>query len=253
MAWSLSHASNYSLIQSNSTMFCFFNYQNFKSLIPQRHYIKFDQKTHIAIKVPSFFFSYGHISLQRLLRRHGSSDQSSPDGTSHRSRPHSTRRPIHGAGTEPRRHAIPHIVHVPQRHGAALHAGVDEPDDPQPVPPRPARVAGRVEHPIGPELRGVAGLERLDSGDEAGSSAAYSSEEVAAAGEEGEVVTEITAAPASFFVEEVLRGGGELVDVANWDRDLDPLVRVVESGLGIIRVGFSFAIHFVDLWILFWF
>nr|POE84235.1 hypothetical protein CFP56_71176 [Quercus suber] len=42
----------------------------------------------------------------------------------------------------------------------------------------------------------------------------------------------------SFFVEEVLRGGGELVDVANWDRDLDPLVRVVESGLGIIRVGF---------------
>nr|POF22893.1 hypothetical protein CFP56_38180 [Quercus suber] len=45
-------------------------------------------------------------------------------------------------------------------------------------------------------------------------------------------------ASASFFVEEVLRGGGELVDVANWDQDLDPLVRVVESGLGIIQVGF---------------
>ena len=45
-------------------------------------------------------------------------------------------------------------------------------------------------------------------------------------------------APASFFIEEVLRGGGEFVDVANWDRDLDPLVLVIESSLGIIRAGF---------------
>ena len=98
--------------------------------------------------------------------------------------------------------------------------------------------SGGLEHPIGLELRVVAGLEQFDSGDEAGSSATWSSKEEAVAGEEGEVVTEITATPASFFVEEVLRGGGELVDVVNWDRDLDPLVRVVESGLGIIWVGF---------------
>ena len=105
-------------------------------------------------------------------------------------------------------------------------------------------MAGRVEHPTNPELRGVAGFERFDSGNEAGSFAAYSPDEVAAAGVEGEVVAEITAAPASFFVEEVLRGGGELVDVSNRDRDLDPLVWVVESG---IRVGLSFAI--IHSWI----
>ena len=98
--------------------------------------------------------------------------------------------------------------------------------------------SGGLEHPIGLELHDVAGLERFDSDDEAGSSAAYSSEVVAAANEEGEVVAEITVAPASFFIEEVSRGGGEFVDVAKWDRDLDPLVRVIESSLGIIRVGF---------------
>ena len=98
--------------------------------------------------------------------------------------------------------------------------------------------SGGLEHPIGPELHGVTGLEWFDSDDEAGSSAAYSFEVVAAANEEGEVVAEITVALMSFFVEEVLWGRGELVEVANWDRDLDPLVWVVESGLGIIWVGF---------------
>ena len=61
---------------------------------------------------------------------------------------------------------------------------------------------------------------------------------VAVADEEGEVVAEITVALMSFFIEEVLWGRGELVEVVNWDRDLDPLVWVIESGLGIIWVGF---------------
>ena len=85
--------------------------------------------------------------------------------------------------------------------------------------------SGGLEHLIGLELRGVTELKRFDFGDEAGSSTAQSSEEVATVGEDGEVVAEITAALASFFVEEVLRGNGELVDDENWDQDFDPLVQ----------------------------
>lgn len=100
-------------------------------------------------------------------------------------------------------------------------------------------MARGIQNPVNTKLRGVAGLEGLDAGDEACAGTANGSGEVGASGVEGEVLAPGSALAAGFFVEEELGGGWELVEVS--DRDLEILVGVVETGLG--EVGASLVIR----------
>lgn len=90
-------------------------------------------------------------------------------------------------------------------------------------------MAGRVEDPVDLELGGVAGFEVLDAGEDPEGSAGDGAGEVGGSGVEGEVLAPGAALLERLLGEEVLGGGGELVEVLGFDRDLEVLVRVVEA------------------------
>ena len=175
-------------------------------------------------------FSYRHVAFQSLLRRDSDSNHDAADGARYRRRTHPSRCTIQRAGAESRRDAVPDVVGVPRCLDPALDAGVKEADDAEAVAPGAAGVAGGVEDAVDAELGGVAGLEGFNAADEAGGGATDSAGEVAAAGVEGEVLAPGSALAAGLLDEEVLRGGWELVEVANGDFEI--LVGVVPAFVG---------------------
>ncbi|PON47090.1 hypothetical protein PanWU01x14_247070 [Parasponia andersonii] len=140
------------------------------------------------------FFSNRHMSLDRLLRHHGHTNQNPTDHTRHNCQPHPSCRPIQHTCPETNRHAVPHITIVDT------------------------------------ELHGITRLKEFDAGHQFDIGVIDHTNEVAATGVEGEILALGTTLATSFFDKAKLGGGWELVEVLHWY--LKVLVGVVETGLG---------------------
>ena len=87
----------------------------------------------------------------------------------------------------------------------------------------------RVQDPVDLELRRVAGFEVLDAGEDPDGGAGDGAAEVSGSGVEGEILAPGAALLQGLLREEVLGGGGELVEVLRFYWDLEVSVRVVET------------------------
>lgn len=113
-----------------------------------------------------------------------------------------------------------------------LEAGEDEAHHAERVAESATREAPRVEYSVESDFEGVGGLGLAEALDGAPGGAGYGAGEVAGAGVVLEVVTPGAVGPGGFFGEEVLRRGGEVVELLNGD--VEVLVRVVDAGVVVI-------------------
>jgi hypothetical protein len=157
--------------------------------------------------------SYGrHISLGELLAGHGGAGEDPSDGASDGGGPRPVRRAEERAGAEPRRDAVDPVVAVARGDHGALHPGVHQPDDAQPVAEPAAAAAAGVEDAVGADLGGVPGLRARGGVAEAEGGAGDGAGEVPDARVVGEVLPPRAALRRGLLLEEELRRGGEVVE-----------------------------------------
>lgn len=113
----------------------------------------------------------------------------------------------------------------------AFQTGKNQAKDPKRVASPAAELAPRVENSIETELHGVAGLGGPEALDGAPGAAEKGAGQVADSGVVLEIFAPRTVGPGGLFEEEMLGGGGELVELG--DRNVEVLVGVVETGLPI--------------------
>lgn len=113
-----------------------------------------------------------------------------------------------------------------------LEAGEDEAHHAERVPESATRVAPRVEDSVESDFEGVAGLSLTEALDGAPGGSDQGTGEVAGASVVLEVVAPGAVGPGGFFREEVLRRGGEVVELL--DGDVEVLVRVVDARVVVI-------------------
>lgn len=123
-----------------------------------------------------------------------------------------------------------------QFNDSALQAGEDQTEDAEGVSEPPSDMAAGVEDAVDSELERVTRVGGLDAFEGALGCADHGAGQVAAAGVVLEVLAPGSAGLRRLLDEEVLVGGGEIVEISNWD--LEILVGIVKPRALLVVVGF---------------
>ncbi|CAL9066514.1 unnamed protein product [Musa banksii] len=180
-----------------------------------------------------------HVSLHNLLPRDSSSNHQSSDSAGNRRRPRPVGGLEQGPGTEPGDDAVDPVVLIPRGDHPALEPGVQEADDAEAVADPAAVLAAGVEDAVDADLRGVPGLRRSEGMADAEGGAGSRPGEVSDASVVGEVLAPGATLGDGFFLEEKLRGRGEVVEGAVGDLKIvvgvvkPPSARIL-SAIGVI-------------------
>lgn len=156
----------------------------------------------------------------------------SPDGAGNGGGSGSGGAPIERSGAESSDGAVDQVIGAPGVDHPTLEAGEDEAQDAERVAEFATRVAARVEDSVESDFEGVAGLGLAEALDGACGGADDCTGEVGGAGVVLEVFAPGAVGPGGFFREEVLRRGGEVVELLDWN--VKVLVGMVDAGVVLI-------------------